>query len=231
VSDRIVVLIFPLTAALQEGFRMEKETLDKVSAFIAENKGSRKFTQSVELAINFTGIDMSKQVNRLNMDVKLPNGKGKAQKVMVFADDKTMVAKATSAGAQIVSGTEMQSMANDKVKLASLLNYEMLAQPSLMPQIAKALGQFLGPRNKMPKPLIGQEVDKAVNDITKSIYIRSKGKYLPTVHCIVGNESMTVDMIAANIDEVLGAVVKKVGKPHIKSVFMKLTMSKPIKIM
>ena len=83
---------------------MEKETLDKVSAFIAENKGSRKFTQSVELAINFTGIDMSKQANRLNMEVKLPNGKGKAQKVMVFADDKNMVAKATAAGAQIVSG-------------------------------------------------------------------------------------------------------------------------------
>ncbi len=225
------MLIFPNTAALQEGFRMEKETLDKVSAFIAENKGSRKFTQSVELAINFTGIDMSKQTNRLNMEVKLPNGKGKSQKVMVFADDKNMVAKATAAGAQVVSGSEMQSMANDKLKLNSLLNYEMLAQPSLMPQIAKLFGQFLGPRNKMPKPLMGQEVDKAVSDITKSIYIRSKGKYLPTVHCIVGNEGMESGMIAANVDEVLGAVVKKVGKPHIKSVYMKLTMSKPIRVM
>jgi len=209
---------------------MEKETLQKVSAFIAENKGSRKFTQSVELAINFTGIDMSKQVNRLNMEVKLPNGKGKAQKVMVFTDDKAMVAKATAAGAQIVSGQEMQSMANDKIKLNSLLNYEMLAQPSLMALIAKNLGQFLGPRNKMPKPLIGQDVSKAVDDITKSIYIRSKGKYLPTVHCIVGNESMEVNQIAANIDEVVGAVIRKVGKPHLKSVYVKLTMSKPVKI-
>jgi ribosomal protein L1 len=209
---------------------MEKETLDKVSAFIAENKGSRKFTQSVELAINFTGIDMSKQTNRLNMEVKLPNGKGKAQKVMVFADDKTMSEKATAAGAQIVSGTDMQAMANDKVKLNELLNYEMLAQPSLMPQLAKLFGQFLGPRNKMPRPLIGQDVKTAVDNITKSIYIRSKGKYLPTVHCIVGNESMGVDQIAANVDEVVGSVIRKVGKPHVKSVYMKLTMSKPIKI-
>ncbi len=209
---------------------MEKETLDKVSAFIAENKGSRKFTQSVELAVNFTGIDMSKQVNRLNLEIKLPNGKGKAQKVMVFADDKNMAAKASSAGAQVVSGQEMQSMANDKAKLNSLLNYEMLAQPSLMPLIAKSLGQFLGPRNKMPKPLIGQEVDKAVVDITKSIYLRSKGKYLPTVHCIVGNEGMEAGKVAANIDEVIGAIVRKVGKPHVKSVYVKLTMSKPLKI-
>ena len=82
----------------------------------------------------------------------------------------------------------------------------------------------------MPKPLIGQEVDKAVADITKSIYIRSKGKYLPTVHCIVGNESMEANKIAANIDEVIGAVVRKVGKPHVKSVYMKLTMSKPMRI-
>jgi len=209
---------------------MEKETLGKFSAFIAENKGSRKFTQTIELAINFTGIDMSKQTNRLNMEVKLPNGKGKAQKVLVFADDKTMAAKATAAGAQVATGQEMQSMANDKVKMNSLLNYEMLAQPSLMPLIAKNLGQFLGPRNKMPKPLIGQEVDKAVGDITKSIYIRSKGKYLPTVHCIVGNETMEADKVAANIDEVVGAVIKKVGKPHVKSVFVKLTMSKPMKL-
>ena len=37
--------------------------------------------------------------------------------------------------------------------------------------------------------------------------------------------------ISANIDEVVNAVIKKVGKQHIKSVYAKLTMSKPMKIL
>ncbi len=209
---------------------MEKEKLDRLTAFISENKGKRKFTQSVELAINFMDLDMNKPANRLNLEVKLPNGKGKAQKVIVFAEDKTISEKAQQAGARIVSGVEAQTMANDKVKLNELLKYEMLAQPSMMPMLAKSFGQFLGPRNKMPKPLVGQDVVQAVENITNSIYIRSKGKYLPTVHCIVGNESMALDKIAQNIDEVVGAVAKKAGKQYIRSVYVKLTMSPPMKL-
>ena len=78
-----------------------------------------------------------------------------------------------------------------------------------------------------------QSVDEfgaSVSAITKSIYLRSKGKYLPTVHCIVGNESMEISQITANIDEVLNAVASKVGKQYIKSVFLKLTMSPSVRI-
>ena len=48
-----------------------------------------------------------------------------------------------------------------------------------MPQIAKAFGPFLGPRNKMPKPLMDTDVAKVIRESSKSISIRSKGKYLP----------------------------------------------------
>lgn len=209
---------------------MDKEKSETIGAFINAHKGKRKFVQSVELAINFSGLDMSKQQNRLNLEVRLPNGKGKAQNVIVFADDQNLTAKAKEAGARVIPSSEMTSIATDKVKLNGLLDYEMLAQPSLMPQVAKAFGQFLGPRNKMPKPLLGGDVGASVSAITKSIYLRSKGKYLPTVHCIVGNESMEISQITANIDEVLNAVASKVGKQYIKSVFLKLTMSPSVRI-
>jgi ribosomal protein L1 len=39
-------------------------------------------------------MDMGKQDNRLNLEVKLPNGKGKEHKVIIFADDKNIVSKA-----------------------------------------------------------------------------------------------------------------------------------------
>ncbi len=209
---------------------MEKEQLEKLNALIADSKGKRKFVQTVDLAINFTGIDFSKQDNRLNMEIKLPNGRGKASNVIFFGDDANLVSKAQQAGAKIISGREIPEVANDKTKLGDLLNYELIAQPALMPQIAKALGQFLGPRNKMPRPVLGTDVGSIIKNIGGSIYIRSKGKYLPTAHCVVGNESMDVNSIASNVDEVIGALTRKVGRPHIKSAFIKLTMSKPVKL-
>ena len=210
---------------------MDKETLEKFNAFIQENKGKRKFSQSVELAINFMGIDMSKQDNKINLEVKLPNGKGKSHNVTIFADDKNIVNKAQTSGATIISSAQLPSIATDKAKMNELLQNELLAQPSLMPLIARSLGQFLGPRNKMPKPLIGIDVSTAVQDTAKSVYLRTKGKNLPTVHCMVGTESMEPSALSANIDEVVNAVVKKVGRQHIRSVYAKFTMSKPIKIL
>ena len=209
---------------------MDQETLNKFSAFLEENKGKRKFNQSVELAINFTGVDFSKQDNRLNLEIKLPNGKGKERNVIVFADDRNITEKANSAGAKVIPSAQLQSIASDKERMKELLNHELMAQPALMPQIARALGQFLGPKNKMPKPLIGQDAGKAVSDLSKAVLIRSAGKYLPTAHCMVGTEKMQINEISANIDEVLSNIEKKVGKQHIRSVFVKLTMSKPMRL-
>ncbi|MGI0134966.1 MAG: hypothetical protein ACREBW_08435 [Candidatus Micrarchaeaceae archaeon] len=210
---------------------MEQELLKRFSAFLEENKGKRKFNQSVELAINFTGMDFSKVDNRLNLEVKLPNGKGKELKMMVFADDSNIIETAQKAGARIAKSADLTAIATDKEKMNELLQYELIAQPNLMPLIAKSLGQFLGPRNKMPKPLIGADAATIIGNVAKSVYLRSKGKYLPTVHCMVGSEKMPIQEITANVDEVLGSVVKKVGKQHIKSVFVKLTMSKPLRLM
>ncbi|MCL4404418.1 50S ribosomal protein L1, partial [Candidatus Marsarchaeota archaeon] len=160
---------------------MEQEQLDKLKALLEENKGKRKFKQSVELAVNFKGVDFSKQENRLNLQVLLPNGKGKTSEVLVFADDKNISDKAKELGARVVSGAEIQQIASDKAQLNSLLKYEMIAQPSLMTQVARGMGSFLGPKNKMPKPLIGTDVSSMINSVSKSVYLRSKGKYLPTV--------------------------------------------------
>ena len=164
------------------------------------------------------------------MEIKMPNPKGKSHNVIVFSDDKGMAGKAQTSGAKVIPSSELQSITNDKTKINELLQSELLAQPSLMPNIARALGQFLGPRNKMPRPLMGVDVGKAVEDTARSVYIRSKGKYLPTVHCMVATEGMDPNAIAANIDEVVNAVVKRVGKEHIRSVYAKLTMSKPMRI-
>ena len=209
---------------------MEEGKLNSLKAFIDGNKGQRKFKQSVELAINFSGIKFDKAENRLNLEVRLPNGRGKNSTTIVFADDRVITERAGALGATVIPSSELAAVATDKVRMGSLLKSELIAQASMMPMIAKNLGQFLGPRNKMPKPLMGTDVATFINNVSNSIYIRNKGKYLPTVHCVVGKEDMPIEKIAENIDRVLEDVIRKVGKQNVKSVYVKLTMSKPMKL-
>lgn len=112
--------------------------------FMAENKGKRKFEQSVELAINFRGLDFTKPNNRLNQDILLPNGKGKTNRIALFATDRALIEKAAQSDVELLDGNALAAMANDKEKLAELLKYVLVAQPSLMPNIARYLGPFLG---------------------------------------------------------------------------------------
>ncbi len=210
---------------------MDKDMKEKIATLLEENKGKRKFTQSVEVAVNFRNVDFTKNVNRLNVEVKLHNGTGKVNKVAVFADDPSIVDKAKELGAIIIGKADLASIAGDKARMTELLNYNLLAQPNMMPDIAKALGQFLGPKNKMPRPLIGVDVSEVIKGSGNSVFIRSKGKYLPTVNCLIGNEKMSADQIAENVDSVIDVLAKKVGKQNIKSIYVKLTMSKPVRLL
>lgn len=205
-----------------------QKTLDALKKAL-EDKGKKKFTQSVELAINFRDIDFNKQDNRLNLEVALPKGKGREQKIAVFADGQ-MALEAKKLGIMIIGSEELPKLAADKARLKSMLNYEFLAQPNLMAVVAKNLGQVLGTRGKLPRPLMGVKLEEAVERAKKVVRIKSKGKYLPVAHCLVGTENMTPEDIADNIDAVLDAVKAKTGEQRIKSVFVKLTMGKSQKI-
>ncbi len=210
---------------------MLEEKYTEFEKFIEENRNQRKFEQSVELAINFKSVDFSKQANRLNLDVMLPNGKGKTNKIAIFATDKNFIENAGKNGIEVIDGNALTSIASDKEKLNSLLNYDLVSQPNLMPIIAKQLGTFLGPRNKMPRPVMSmQELARVSADMSKRISIKNKGRFLPTVHCVVGSEKMEARKIYDNIKEVMADIDKEVGTNRIRSVYVKLTMSKPMKL-
>ncbi len=207
------------------------ENIEEFNKFVAENKGKRKFKQTVELAINFKGIDFTKQDNRINLEVRLPNGKGKTVKVAIFSTERGLAEEAKRNGVEVIDGTQIEQLSKDAARLNSLLDYELMAQPNLMPVIAKNLGQFLGPRNKMPKPLLGNvNIANMAAELNKTISLKNRGKNLPTVHCIVGNEDMDASKIYENVREVINTVTKKVGGSHVRSAYVKLTMSKPLKV-
>ena len=197
---------------------------------VLKGKGSKKFTQTVDLSINFRGIDFSKPENRLNLEVPLPKGRGKPVKVAVFADGQGAT-DAKKAGADLVLGSDsIEKLAKNKQELKKLANeYTFLAEPKLMVNIGKSLGTVLGAKGKMPKPFVGK-YDELINKMRRTVVLRSKGKYMPVINVPVGTENMSSEDLYENITAVLDAVKGKVSESGIKNVYIKLTMGAPKKV-
>ncbi len=209
---------------------MDKKKISDALGKALEDKGKRKFRQSVELIFNFRSVDFSKTENRLNLDIVLPKGKGeKAPKIAVVGDEG-IANEAKKAGADlIILPAEIPAYAV-KEKLSMLAkDYSLLAQPNQMATIAKNLGQYLGPRGKLPKPIV-ENVREAVEKAKKSVRIASKGKYLPTAQAFIGTEDMSQEDLVENAEAVYEAVKVKIPEGNIKSLYTKTTMGKAIKI-
>ncbi len=209
---------------------MDKKKLTAALNKALEDKGKRKFTQSVELIINMRGIDFSKSENRLNLDVVLPKGKGgKGLKSAVFAEP-AMADQAKKAGADLIISPDEIPSWGEKSKAAELADsYFLLAEPKLMGAVAKSLGQYLGKRGKLPKPIVGN-IAGMIERSKNSIRIVSKGRYLPVAHAFIGTESMEAEDLVENAEAVYEAVKNKVREGNIKSVYLKLTMGKPARV-
>jgi len=206
-----------------------KKISEAISAALAD-KGKRKFTQSLEFIINFRNIDFTKAENRLNLDILLPKGKGKEQKVVVFADGQAALDAKNAGASEVIDAAGIAKLAADKKRLKLLAkSCEFIAQPSLMVSVGKSLGQVLGSKGKLPRPIVGPVKD-AIEQAKRRVRLASKGKYLPVAQCIIGSEAMGADDLAANFEAVYEKVAAKVLEPNIKSVFVKLSMGKPVKV-
>lgn len=206
---------------------MDKKKLTEAINKALEDKGKKKFKQSVELIINMRGIDFAKSENRLNLDIVLPKGKGgKELKSAIFAEG-SMADEARRAKADlIITPADIPSYA-DPAKLSDLAdNYFMLAQPNLMGAVAKSLGQVLGKKGKLPRPITGN-VAELLERSKKTVRIASKGRYLPVAQALIGTEAMSLDDLVENAETVYEAVKNKVNEGNIKSVYVKLTMGRP----
>ncbi len=193
-----------------------------------EDKGSRKFAQTVELAINFKDVDFSKPENKLNLEVPLPKGRGKHTNIVVFADGAVAL-DAKAAGADvIIPAADIPKL--EKKKLKNMADdSEFFAQPQLMMQIGKSFGQVLGGRGKLPKPIVGN-IGQMLKNVRDTVKLRTKGKNLPTVHCAVGTEKMSPEDIYENVTAIFNVLSNKQGEAKIASAYIKLSMGKSIKI-
>lgn len=212
---------------------VNENTLKAVNDAI-ESAPKRKFTESVDLVVNLKNIDLSQPKNRITESIVLPKGRGKATKIGVFAKGDLAI-KSQSGGADLViSPEDIDKMSGDKKLIRSTtrdIDF-FIAEAPLMPSIGKSFGPILGPKGKMPDPIPSSaDPTPIINRLKRTVKIRTKDK--TTFHALVGNLSMSVEDIAANIEALVSSVESKLqnGTQNIASVYVKTTMGPAVRLM
>ncbi|MFH0949043.1 MAG: 50S ribosomal protein L1 [Candidatus Aenigmatarchaeota archaeon] len=182
----------------------------------------RGFTQSIDMILNLKNIDLRKTENRISKEIVLPHGTGKDVKVGIISD--------TVQGG--IKKADIESIDKKGIsRLAKQYDFFICEAP-LMMLVGKMLGKMLGPQGKMPSPIPPNVKNISAIIETKKKAVRVRLKDTPTMHLPVGKETMNNEQIEENIKSALSEIEKFLpkGKNQIRSIYLKLTMSKPVRI-
>ncbi len=207
----------------------ETQLTEVIKKVKSETK-QRKFTQAVELIINFKDIDVKKGF-ALNEIVQLPKTSSPATVCVMATGDMSQKAKQANADA-VIGTAELEKFATNKRESRKFINkYDFfLADTKVMPLVGKTLGQFLGPRGKMPTPVpFDAPIESFLQRFRSSIKVRTRASL--SISCKIGDESMEDADLAINAHTVISAIEKKLpnGEKNIKKIMIKTTMGKPVK--
>lgn len=208
---------------------MAEEKVQTIEKALAELRGEkkRKFIQTIDLIVNLKDFDVRRE--NVNTFITLPNAG--AKKVCGFLSRKVD-------GVDVILESEFKKYneENEIKRLAKKYDFFIAVAP-MMPKIATKFGRVFGPIGKMPSPQAGimpnddeASVKAMVQKMKKMVRIRSKEKSLKIP---VGKEDMSDEELKQNIDVIISSLEKVLpkNKQNIKDILVKLTMSKPIKIM
>jgi large subunit ribosomal protein L1 len=206
----------------------------QIVELVKEGKKSkpRKFTESIEAIITLKDIDLKKTDLNINEIVYMPHPTGKVSKIcFIGSGDLALRAKNAKVDA-VIDPSQLENYSGNKKdakKLARSYDF-FLADTSLMPRIGKILGQFLGPKGKIPIPVPPQApVEAMIQRLRNAVRVRSRGSLGISVR--VGTKELDDKQLAENIQAFIQTVVKKLpnGERNIKSIIVKTTMGKPVK--
>lgn len=185
--------------------RTKKYSLDEAFKLVEET-GTTKFDETVDVAIKL-GVDPKQSDQQVRGSVALPNGLGKAVRVLVFAKGPKEK-EANDAGADFVGADDIV----EKIKGGWLDFDKAIATPDMMATVSK-VAKVLGPRGLMPNPKIGT----VTMNVADAVTAEKKGKCsfrvekAGIVHAGIGKKSMGAAKLQENFLSLVHALQK--GKP------------------
>jgi len=212
----------------------DKKTTEAVGKILEDAKKlNRKFKQNIDVVVNLKNLDLENPKNRIDEEVILPHGRGNEPKIALFASGE-LATKSKKHVDLLIKPEEIGDLSKDKKKFKKIADGHdfFIAEAPLMPTIGKTLGTVLGPRGKMPKPVPPHaDVTGMVKNLKKTIRLRSKSS--KTFHTVAGNEGMSKQEIAENVDTIINRLDDSLerGRMNIGSVYIKITMGPSERIM
>jgi large subunit ribosomal protein L1 len=191
----------------------------------------RNFAQSAELTLVLKDIDVKKGFN-VNEIVVLPNPtKEGASLCMLATGDMGLRAKRAGVD-QVMEPDTLDRIGTNKREARKIVrSYDFfLADATLMSSVGRSLGQFLGPKGKMPTPVpYGAPIENIASRLRSSTRIRSKNQL--NMSTKIGDESMTDEQLAANASAVIASVEKRLpqGDKNFRNAIIKFSMGKALK--
>ena len=213
---------------------VEKSVIVDALKKAKEEAPERKFTESVDMTINFKNIDMSQPKNRIDEIILLPHGNGRVVKIAVLGTGD-IITQAKDSGVELIMGPEEIERLGGAPREARKVACEhqfFLADTAVMSLVGRWLGPRLGPRGRMPQPIpAGTDIRPMVERLRKSVKVRTKDKMSFSLK--IGTTTMSEAEISDNIDAVLKRVLAKLemGEYQIRSVYVKTTMGPSVRVM
>jgi len=183
-----------------------------------------KFDETVEMAFHL-GVDPKKSDQRVRGTVTLPNGTGKARKIVVITRGEDKAKAALEAGATEAGCEEL----TERISKGWLDFDVLIASPDVMRDLGR-LGKILGPRGLMPSPKSGtvsNDLVQAVEEVKKG-KIEFKTDRHANVHVPIGKISFAKELLVGNAQAIITALLR--AKPaaakgqYIKSATITSTM-------
>ncbi|RMC23961.1 MULTISPECIES: 50S ribosomal protein L1 [unclassified Lactobacillus] len=187
------------------------------------------FDASVEVSYNLS-VDPKQADQQIRGSIVLPNGTGKTQKVIVFAEGAQAEA-AKAAGADEVGSDDLV----EKVQNGYLDFDVVVATPTMMAKVGR-LGRVLGPKGLMPNPKTGtvtMDIEKAVKNV-KAGQVEYRVDRQAAIHAAIGKVSFTDEQLVENFDALRDVILR--ARPsaakgqYIKSVAVAATFGPGIKL-
>jgi len=186
----------------------------------------KKFVQSVDLIVNLKNYDL--RTKPINLFVEIPHI-FKKNKVCAFLEGNSPDVD------RVITKNEVGKFDKKQIKNLSKDYDFFISSIKLMPAIATTFGKILGPMGKMPNPkfngVLAKEEPQIIKDVVNKLknMINLRPKEL-SIKAAIGKESMTNDEIEQNIMSVYKSILGIMTVENIRSVMLKFTMSKPVKV-
>src|ERR687898_448650 len=197
-----------------------------------EGAGQRKFSQSVDLTVVLKDIDVKRGFS-VNEVVTLPHKPSHEATICVVGSGDLGTRARRAQIDKVIEQDQLGRLGTNKREARKIVRaYDFfLSDTALMATVGRSLGQFLGPKGKMPTPLpYGAPIESIATRMRSSVRARAKNQL--NISTKIGDEKMDDKQLIQNANTILSLLEKKLpqGDKNIRNTSVKFTMGNSISL-